>query len=336
MDYVIKRESLPDFLKSMSKGFRVFVSAKNDSGATCFQEYSSQNLFLAQKTTFSPKLLFRPFKEKIFSFRKKASSYNVEAVFDSEKRLIFGIRPCDCHALNTLDELFIRYYGDDRFYSARRENTVLIALQCTEECENGFCSSMGTSKAVGHDLLFIPRGQDFFVRPETERGKSLLDLKFFKNTKDAEPSCRISCKKHLETKNLAKNIYNAFNHQVWEEESERCLSCSSCTQICPTCYCYITDDEFEFCSEKESARYRILDSCQLKRFTRVAGNHVFRASRKARLRQFVLHKLSYYKESHGMQLCVGCGRCIDVCPAKIDLTFIANRIQQKAGAGNGL
>ena len=327
MNYLIKKEAIPEFLNSLSKKFEVFAPAANETGATSFQRFQGQELSLEAQTYFSPKKFFRPFKEKIFSFKKKGSSHKISPEFDKTKRIIFGIRPCDCHALKVLDELFIKYYGDDRFYSARRKNTLLIAIQCIEECKNGFCQSMGTSQATGHDIVLIPRGHDFFARAETETGKKLLNPKYFKHISDAEPSQKIKCKNSLNTKNLAQSLYKNFAHPIWKKEAERCLSCSSCTQVCPTCYCYITDDEFEFGSATQSSRFRILDSCQLTRFTKVAGNHVFRVSRASRLRQFVLHKLSYYKENHGMQLCVGCGRCISACPAKIDLTFIANKIQ---------
>ena len=330
MNYSLKKSGLQTFLKTLTKKFQVIVPALNDSGIATFQEFEGQEIYLGNERLSSPKKFFRPSKEKIFSFSSKGASASVKPVFDKTKRLIFGIRPCDTHALNALDELFIRYYGDDQFYSARRKNTLLIALQCTEACENGFCQSLGTSQAVGADLVFIERGNEFFVRPETERGKSLLGKKLFRQTSDAEPSPKISCNLSLETQNIAGNLYKNFKSPVWKQEAERCLSCTSCTQVCPTCYCYITDDEFEFGSSTESSRFRFLDSCQLLRFTKVAGNHVFRESRAARLRQFVLHKLSYYFENHGIQLCVGCGRCISVCPTKISLVEIANKIQKQA------
>lgn len=333
MDYVLNKADLPAFLSSLEKRFQVIVPALSETGQSRFEEFKGQEIFLKGRTDFSPKRFFRPEKEKIFSFSKKGPAYDVKPVFDKEKRLIFGIRPCDTHALHVLDELFVRYYGDDQFYSVRRKNTVLIALQCSEACDNGFCTSMGSSQPTGHDLLLVERGQQFFVRAETEAGTKLINPKFFKTTSDSVSLPKINCKKELETSSLGKNLYANFSHPVWREEAERCLSCSSCTQICPTCYCYITDDEFVFGSANESGRFRMLDSCQLLRFTRVAGGHVFRQSRQARLRQFVLHKLSYYEENHGMQLCVGCGRCIDTCPTKIDLTFIANKIQKQVLGG---
>ncbi len=333
MNYIIKKEDLPKFLEFLQKKFdQVIVPAKNKTDATCFQQYSGQELFLETRTDFSAKEFFRPAKEKMFSFKKKNSSFNVEPCFDTAKRVIFGIRPCETHALHALDVLFIKFFGEDRFYSIRRKNTVVIALQCSKACENGFCTSLGTSQATGHDLLFFERGSDFFVKVETEKGKELIDSKFFRHTSDALPSADISCKNSLDTEDIEENLYANFNHPVWKEESERCLSCTSCTQSCPTCYCYTTKDEFVFGSDTESERFRFLDSCQLKRFTEVAGNHVFRPSREGRLRQFVLHKLSYYREQYGVHLCIGCGRCITVCPVKISLVEIANKIQ-KHGLG---
>ncbi len=329
MNYLLKKENLPKFLELLKKKFdQVIVPVKNETGATCFQPYSGQEIFLEARTDFSAKEFFRPAKEKTFSFKKKNSSYEIKPEYDTAKKVLFGVRPCGTHALNTLDELFIKFFGEDQFYSNKRKNTTIIAFQCNKACENGFCASMGTSKAIGHDLLFIERGNDFFVRAETEKGTSLLDSALFKHTSDSEYSSKINCENELDTEDIEENLFSNFNHSVWKEESERCLSCTSCTQSCPTCYCYTSNDEFVFGSDNESERFRVLDSCQLQRFTKVAGNHLFRPSREGRLRQFVLHKFSYYKKHHCIHLCVGCGRCITACPVKISLVDIANKIQK--------
>jgi len=327
MNYTIKKEDVPKFLDFLRKEFEVIAPVKEWQEQPRFDVYTGQGLFLEARTVFSPKRFFRPAREKIFSFEKKKGSYEVKAEVDSTKRVFFGVRPCDTHALDVLDELFIRYFGEDRFYSSRRKNSIIIALQCLESCETGFCTSMGTSQAKSPDLVFFERGPDYFVQVVTSQGKKLAENSFFRVTKDAAPTASITNKIDLDTNDLGKNLYSEFTNSVWEEESERCLSCSSCTQICPTCYCYTTEDDFVFGSQTRSERHRLLDSCQLKKFTKVAGNHVFRESRASRLRQFVLHKLSYFEENHGKQLCVGCGRCIEACPVNISLVDIANKIQ---------
>lgn len=333
MNFTLSKEQLIPFLNSLKKKMQVIVPVRNELGATCFAELddsAQQEIFLLTRTDFSPKKFFLPDTEKLFRFEKSKFSHKITPLSPQKPAVLFGIRPCDTHALHALDELFIRSLGPDHYYSERRKNTLLIALQCAKECDSGFCTSMGTSQPIGYDLLFIERGADFFVTAGSERGKRLLDSKFFKQTKDAAPSPRIECKKELLTQNLEENLLNNFEHPIWRQEAERCLSCTNCTQICPTCYCYYKDDLFEFDS-MDSTRYRMQDSCHLLRFSLVAGGHIFRKSRTARLRQFVLHKLCYYKKRFAVHLCIGCGRCIAACPAKIDLTEIANTVQKEAG-----
>ena len=71
------------------------------------------------------------------------------------------------------------------------------------------------------------------------------------------------------------------------------------------------------------------DYCMLLRFSRVAGGNVFREQRKERVKQFFYHKLVYGKENEGMHHCVGCGRCITECMAKIDITKETARVREE-------
>jgi ferredoxin len=111
-------------------------------------------------------------------------------------------------------------------------------------------------------------------------------------------------------------------------EAKRCISCAACTIVCPTCYCYDIEDLPDF-SSNSGERIRKWNFCMLKNFTRVAGDFVFRPDRVERLKQFVCHKLSYFKEKYGIFLCVGCGRCIERCIVDIDLTKIADELREK-------
>ena len=55
-------------------------------------------------------------------------------------------------------------------------------------------------------------------------------------------------------------------------------------------------------------------------YTRMAGGANPRPTKKERLRNRYMHKLSYFNERYGETLCVGCGRCIDNCPAHLDIS----------------
>jgi len=74
-------------------------------------------------------------------------------------------------------------------------------------------------------------------------------------------------------------------------------------------------------------RIRTSSSCQLKSFSRVSGNKVFRDSRLARFKHFVYHKIVYYKNKYGGFMCTGCGRCLRVCPTKIDWVDTINLLK---------
>jgi sulfhydrogenase subunit beta (sulfur reductase) len=113
---------------------------------------------------------------------------------------------------------------------------------------------------------------------------------------------------------------------VWKRTAEeRCLGCTNCTMVCPTCFCYNLKDYMSF-DLASCERYRYWDSCQELHFAEVAGGGNFRFSRMARLRQFVTHKLATWVEQFGCFGCIGCGRCMTWCPTKIDLTEMAKEI----------
>jgi sulfhydrogenase subunit beta (sulfur reductase) len=104
----------------------------------------------------------------------------------------------------------------------------------------------------------------------------------------------------------------------WEEVAARCLSCTSCTLVCPTCYCTNVVDRTDLTGET-AVRWRRWDSCHTMRHSYIHGGSV-RASAAGRYRQWLTHKLSTWKDQFGTLGCVGCGRCITWCPAGVDLT----------------
>ena len=61
-------------------------------------------------------------------------------------------------------------------------------------------------------------------------------------------------------------------------------------------------------------------------YTLMAGNHNPRAKKDARVRQRFMHKLSFFHDRYGENLCVGCGRCIIDCPAGVDISSIIDKI----------
>jgi ferredoxin len=106
------------------------------------------------------------------------------------------------------------------------------------------------------------------------------------------------------------------NHPVWKEKAELCFSCGSCTNVCPTCYCFDVQEDVNWDMES-GERKRRWDGCQLVSFAEVAGSHNFRPEPYQRYRHRYYRKGKYVPEMIGECACVGCGRCITACVAKI-------------------
>jgi ferredoxin len=107
-----------------------------------------------------------------------------------------------------------------------------------------------------------------------------------------------------------------YEHPVWAERAELCFRCGSCTNNCPTCYCFDVQDDVDWDLESGERR-RSWDGCQLVRFARVAGGHNFRDDTAARFRHRYFRKGAWIAEKVGQLACVGCGRCITVCVSDI-------------------
>jgi ferredoxin len=86
---------------------------------------------------------------------------------------------------------------------------------------------------------------------------------------------------------------------------------------------------------KTGRRQRCWDGCLLENFATVAGNHNFRKDRAARYRHRLYRKGKYVPGKIGGQIaCVGCGRCITACTAKIaNPVEVYNRLMEDTELG---
>ena len=70
---------------------------------------------------------------------------------------------------------------------------------------------------------------------------------------------------------------------------------------------------------KKGRRIRIWDSCMFPEYTLHASGHNPRPTRAERLKNRIYHKFKFNIDNFGVASCVGCGRCIALCPANVDL-----------------
>jgi ferredoxin len=79
---------------------------------------------------------------------------------------------------------------------------------------------------------------------------------------------------------------------------------------------------------KQGRRVRTWDSCMFAEYTLHASGHNPRPSRTERLRNRLYHKFKFNRDNFGAYSCVGCGRCISLCPVNIDLIDYLSRVKE--------
>jgi len=268
-------------------------------------------------------------REPLLEMRREKKGFRVREIEpEAPPVAVLGARPCDLAALAIQDRLFL----DDRFrdahYAARREGALLIAVECTRPASTCFCASMGTGPAVsrGYDLALTELDDVFAVRIGSPRGEALIaSLRLDAAGEDVAAearrrvaACAASMSRRLDTADLPHLLYEEVENPRWSDVARRCLSCTNCTMVCPTCFCHAVVDVTEI-SGAVSRRERRWDSCFSREHAHIHGKN-FRPQIRHRYRQWLTHKLAAWIDQFGTSGCVGCGRCIAWCPAAIDLT----------------
>jgi len=322
----LKKAAIDKWVDACIKSQRVYgVQAKEDRFVFAPLTNAGDLRLDYDVTILPPKKYFQPPRETLLKFDRKEG---FKSVFDNKPFVLFGVHPYDMVAISQMDKLFSQDKSDVQ-YITRREKATIVACDVQNASKDVFAGCMGTASVnEGFDILITKIDDDYLVDIRTEKGQALAET-----IMDAEDADEVSIKlrklvwadnaellqKHkldVRTDVLPKLLERSYEHPVWEEMSERCYSCGSCNLVCPTCYCFDVREDVEWNLQK-GERYRVWDGCLLAAFARVAGNHNFRGNLADRYRHRYYRKGKYVPEKIGEVACVGCGRCIRACTAKI-------------------
>ena len=290
-----------------------------------------------KKTTLPPakKLLF-PSTEDLLSY-KFEENITVNQVNQSSEKILFGINAWDLNGLNFLDRIFTTDFIDEN-YLEKRNKLVVIGMD-TEPDVNNFACQMGSESVnLGFDLFLSDLGDRYFVRVATAKGNELLS-KYSTVTEASEKDFadydkfvkeyRNKFKLEVDIEGFHENFEITYGkNQLWDKLSKNCFSCGSCNLVCPTCFCFNVKDEMKI-NLKEGIKSREWDSCMIPDYGLVTGGHNFRPTRSNRLKQRYRCKLKTFIDKFGVFSCVGCGRCIEACLAKINICEDINSIQKE-------
>jgi ferredoxin len=180
--------------------------------------------------------------------------------------------------------------------------------------------------AARFDLALTELDDAFVVRAGSERGRSLVDrLQLESAPAGAVTEARRRVARAAESMGRTVDVTDIRNllhrnqeHPRWDDVAARCLACTNCTLVCPTCFCSSVEDVNDL-SLEHAQRVRRWDSCFDPEFASVHGGN-FRPSIRGRYRQWLTHKFSSWFDQFDVSGCVGCGRCITWCPVGIDVT----------------
>ncbi|MFH1006029.1 MAG: 4Fe-4S dicluster domain-containing protein [Candidatus Latescibacterota bacterium] len=308
-----------------------YVFDKLDSAAEFATDYVGSLL--------PPHKYLMPGRETLVRFGMDGAA---QAQVESEDRIVFGVRPCDLHAIQIMDRVFSDDHPDAN-YLAKRERTTLVGFDCMAPCDQAcFCRDVGSlDVASGFDLLFTDLGDAFWITVGSKKGEALLNAAHVTDAGERDSAALKTARRERRKrfpKKLDTDVYNlplllsgAQKSALWKKTGDKCLSCGSCTMVCPTCYCFDVQDVVDL-DLAGGDRVRVWDSCQLNDFAQVAGGESFRAARSDRVRHRINRKFLYLMNKYERPVCVGCGRCARVCLAKIKPTEIVNDLVAESGA----
>jgi len=274
-----------------------------------------------------------PPQQKLWEARKIKNKFKIENNPGETPGLAFlGVLPCDLNAILILDKILTAGPYADTAYRNIRENSFIIASNCTRAGNNCFCASMDTGPRArsGFDLAFteiMMEGNHIFIFESGSRaGSELLkevphrkaEKKEFDFADTEIKNAASQMRKNLDTKDIIALMDKCFDHPHWKDIASRCLTCGNCTMVCPTCFCSSIEDTTDLTGDT-AQRWRRWDSCFTRDHSYIAGGSV-RHTAKARYRQWFTHKLVNWYDQFGTPGCVGCGRCITWCPVGIDIT----------------
>lgn len=328
MGYQLSKAEAVQMFRCWNENYDIFAP-KLMEGEGCFSDTdiirygkvsSLDEIIWDKKSDYSFKEVLLAINETLFYFTEDQTTVPK----GPKKDILIFLRSCDLHAVKRLDEIYLKNGFEDFYYARVRERAKFVLMGCENTCESGFCVSMGTNRSENYDA-YLKVGEDqVYVDLKSEA------LKAFVNGGEEKEVIPGYVTENKEKVTLPRHLSNeSFNKEIWKEYGDRCIGCGRCNFVCPTCTCFTMQDIFYKDNPKAGERRRVWASCQVDGYTDMAGGHAYRKNQGERMRFKVMHKIYDYEKRFGYPMCVGCGRCDDVCPEYISYSNCINRLAKE-------
>jgi sulfhydrogenase subunit beta (sulfur reductase) len=332
---MIGREHIANWLDNLAGEFTLLAPTDVD-GVLLYRPVrgSSEIVWDFDRPALSIKEAFFPSTERLFTIEKSSTDLEIKEALPTDRRVVFGVRPCDARGMKSLDAVFLGKEPEDVYYARRRENTTLIGLACKEMGETCFCTSVGGSPDDPRDMDVMIAEVDggYKIQVITDKGRKLIsDYGLKAESLDAYDFSEVASKiEEADSLNLQSIDWPLhFDDEYWSVVAESCLSCRICAYVCPACRCFdVRDEALPSTHDRQNfERIRCWDSCTSERYRLIAGGHNPRPTKGERFRNRVFCKFYYYPQQYGPSACTGCGRCVEACPVNIDIFEVMQNLQ---------
>jgi len=356
--YFLNNEDIFKFYERIASEYELFIpvriktplKAKCDYGFSLpaddfiskkYSQVNKEEIVFNEYRCLEPttRYFYTHFKEEICEYFKQEEKKRKEKPI-----AICGVKNCDLFSSKIQDFVFLEGIDQDPAYKKRRESTLIISGDCPSFKEVCFCRAFEINPHVteNFDFNLSPLNNGYLLDMGSERASKIAE-----SIKDILSSATVGqlsarttkrdsviqrMEEHLSHHKIPKKetlkeiVLAGYNSQIWHEQMKTCVECGGCIFICDTCHCFLLADEK---SGEDSRRLRVWDGCLLKNFTKVAGGANPLKSRFMRLRNRYLKKFDFFIDNIGFQACCGCGRCIEVCPGKIDIRNILRKLYEE-------
>jgi len=333
--YVLSEEGFDQVIRELSQTYRIFAPVLKvgegrftDTDVVRYDYVASgSEIELEAKSDYPFKEVLSPLSETLFYFTEDSVK---EADMDSRDIIVF-VRACDLNAVKRLDQIYLHNGpSEDYFYKRIRDHVRFALIGCPHTFKSCFCVDMGSNIAPEGWLFSAEPTDDGIACAVADASFDALFEKAADEVREVTPSHVEENEVHVTRPETVPN--EIYSSDMWNEYTNRCVTCGRCNIVCPTCTCYTMQDVYYTDNGQVGERRRVQASCMINGYTDVAGGGSYRKQAGDRMRFKVLHKVYDFRRRFGYDMCVGCGRCDDVCPEYISFAACVNKLNDACKA----
>lgn len=272
----------------------------------------------AQDALFFSKRPIIPFKNILLP-----NHISLNAFSRNRKLAFIGLSNCDIWALHR----FLKEFRHTDLLPERK-NVLIFGSECYPD-KDCFCHKFGADQYADFDLFVQEEKDGFSIFSGSKEGENIL------KKLELKPSNKLKLRSIFDKtqtrfdEDLLHNLIQNrdANEEFWQGIADKCFGCGACTAVCPLCFCTRLESENKIDGTEQTCLN--WDSCFAKRFSEIQNRCDLRPKNVDRLYNWYHHKFVRAKKQNDHFLCTGCGRCIEACPANLNIKNILESLLEK-------